>query len=231
MKKGDYLWLSVLGLIVLILIVPMTHNIFIMLTNDHPYIMGFVKVAILATMGELLAIRINSGKWLKPVGLTMRVAIWGLIGMSFVVVFEIFSAGVSSLLQKGLLPEFAGLKTLSFAFWTSTCMNFIFAPTMMTFHRITDTYLELGKGKLSSFLSVPLGKVVGAIDWSNMIGFVFIKTLPLFWVPAHTFTFWLPPEYRVLSAAFLSIALGAILAFAKRKGTKGESNMVTHVMS
>jgi len=30
-------------------------------------------------------------------------------------------------------------------------------------------------------------------------------------------TFLLPPEFRVLMAAFLSIALGGILAFAKRK--------------
>jgi hypothetical protein len=30
-------------------------------------------------------------------------------------------------------------------------------------------------------------------------------------------TFLLPPEYRVLMAALLSIALGAILAFAKKK--------------
>jgi hypothetical protein len=47
-----------------------------------------------------------------------------------------------------------------------------------------------------------------------------MKTIPLFWIPAHTITFSLPPEYRVLMASFLSIALGGILAFAKRRSPK-----------
>ena len=51
----------------------------------------------------------------------------------------------------------------------------------------------------------------------GFVSFVLMKTIPIFWIPAHTITFLLPSEYRVLSAAFLSIALGAILAFAKKK--------------
>ena len=47
---------------------------------------------------------------------------------------------------------------------------------------------------------------------------ILFRTIPLFWIPAHTFTFLLPPELRILFAAFLSVALGAILAFAKRRG-------------
>lgn len=218
MKKGDVLWFLTLSLVAAFLVVPQTHRIFVDLTKDYPYVMGFLKVALLATLGELLAIRIVQGKWVRPVGLWPKAVIWGGIGMSFVVVFEIFATGVSSLLEKGLLPGFSGkLAVLSFALWTSTCMNFIFAPTMMAFHRITDTYLELGNGKFSAFARVPLARVMQGIDWNNMVGFVFLKTLPIFWVPAHTITFLLPPEYRVLTAAFLSIALGAILAFAKGK--------------
>ncbi|MCX7905011.1 MAG: Mpv17/PMP22 family protein, partial [Caloramator sp.] len=49
------------------------------------------------------------------------------------------------------------------------------------------------------------------------ISFVVLKTIPFFWIPAHTITFLLPSEYRVLMASFLSIALGAILSLAKRK--------------
>jgi hypothetical protein len=59
--------------------------------------------------------------------------------------------------------------------------------------------------------------VVDKIDFYGFISFVVLKTIPIFWIPAHTVTFLLPPEYRVLMAAFLSIALGGILAFAKRK--------------
>jgi hypothetical protein len=48
-------------------------------------------------------------------------------------------------------------------------------------------------------------------------GFVFKKTIPFFWIPAHTITFLLPPELRVLFAAALGIVLGVILALASLK--------------
>jgi hypothetical protein len=44
-----------------------------------------------------------------------------------------------------------------------------------------------------------------------------MKTIPFFWIPAHTLTFLLPSEYRVLAAAMLSIALGLILTITKKK--------------
>ncbi|GFR35173.1 Mpv17/PMP22 family protein [Thermobrachium celere] len=86
----------------------------------------------------------------------------------------------------------------------------------MALHRITDTYIDLGQGKLSLILKTNLKDVVNKIDWYGYISFVVLKTIPFFWVPAHTITFLLPSEYRVLMASFLSIALGAILSIAKR---------------
>ena len=62
--------------------------------------------------------------------------------------------------------------------------------------------------------------MVKRINWDDFISFVLVKTIPIFWIPAHTITFLLPPEHRVLSAAFLSTALGGILAFAKKKNVK-----------
>ncbi|MFZ5944581.1 MAG: Mpv17/PMP22 family protein [Bacillota bacterium] len=217
MKKGDIIWLGTLGLIVLFLIVPTTHEIFISLTQNYSYLMGFVKVFILATMGELLALRIVTNEWKKPVGLLYRAIIWGFLGMSFVLIFDIFAGGVKLSMEKGLLP---GNSVFAFAFFTSSLMNIAFAPVMMAFHRITDTYIDLSYGKLSNISSVKLADVVRNIDWQGFISFVVIKTIPLFWIPAHTVTFLLPPEYRVLLASFLSIALGAILAFAKKTNTK-----------
>jgi hypothetical protein len=52
------------------------------------------------------------------------------------------------------------------------------------------------------------------LDWTTMWGFVFKKTIPLFWIPAQTINFMLPEEYRVLFAAFLSIVLGVLLSVA-----------------
>ena len=67
---------------------------------------------------------------------------------------------------------------------------------------------------------ISLPEVTDRIDWRGFIGFVVLKTIPFFWIPAHTVTFLLPPEYRILVAALLSIALGAILAYAKRKNNQ-----------
>jgi hypothetical protein len=82
-------------------------------------------------------------------------------------------------------------------------------------HRILDTYVDLAGGRLFKLSSVSLKAVVTHIDWHNLIEVVCFKLLVFFWIPAHTITFLLPTEYRLLYAASLSFALGVILAFAK----------------
>jgi len=181
-------------------------------TASHPFLIGFLKFAILATLGELLAHRIVAGAWTKPRGLAYRALVWGLIGMVIVLIFDIFASGVASALAKGLLP--GGGSRLAFAFFVSVTMNATFAPAMMLFHRATDTYIDLRHEHRGS--RVGIDDVVAAIDWHGFVSFVLLRTIPFFWIPAHTLTFMLPPEYRVLAAAMLSVALGAILAFAKR---------------
>ena len=213
LKKGDFYWLGGLLVFVAILVIPVTHEIFVKFSTEHAYLAGFIKFFILATMGELLAIRIVTADWSIPKGLPYRAFVWGFLGIVIVLIFNIFAAGIASVLTNGFLP--GGSSKFAFAFFVSFTMNLSFAPTMMTFHRITDTFIDLkyenkgGKVKLSD--------VVKRIDWDGFVSFVLIKTIPLFWIPAHTITFLLPPEYRVLMAAFLSIALGAILAFAKKR--------------
>lgn len=213
MNKKDFLWgLTLIGVIIF-LINSSTHNMFIKFNGGHPYIAGFIKFALLASLGDLLAARIVSKKWEKPSGLLFRAFIWGFLGMVIVLIFNIFAAGVTIAMDKGILP--GKNLTILFAFFTSAIMNSTFAPTMMAFHRCTDTYADLKFGKGEK--EVNLSLIVENIDWDGFVSFVVIKTIPFFWIPAHTITFLLPPEYRVLAAAFLSIALGAILSFAKRK--------------
>jgi len=227
LKKGsnfrNYLWFTIwfgaLFAVAFILLYPTTHTLFVTATKTHPYIMGFVKVAILATMGELMALRIVTGEWKRPVGLQYKAFIWGLLGVAFVLVFDIFATGVAGSMSKALLP-FSGNKAIDqvlFAFFTSALMNLIFAPTFMLFHRVTDTFIDLGNGRPSEIMKVKLRGVIAKIDFHGFISFVLIKTIPIFWIPAHTVTFMLAPEYRVLMASFLSIAMGGILAFAKRR--------------
>jgi hypothetical protein len=188
------------------------------LTIAHPYLMGFVKFAVLATIGELFAIRITAGRWKAPSGLIYRSIVWGALGMSIVLMFEIFFAGTASALSKGLL--YSSGKGAEQSIWqavfTSAIMNLTFAPTFMAFHRVTDTMIDMVCGEGKKMSDVSLAEVVHRIDWQGFISFVVLKTIPFFWIPAHALTFLLPPEYRVLVAAALSIALGAILAYAKR---------------
>lgn len=210
MKKGDILWGAALLAVVAFLAYGPTRELFEAATASQPYVMGFLKFAILATMGELLAVRIVKGEWEKPSGLAFRAFIWGFLGVVIVLIFKVFAGGVLFAQANGFLPT--GHKIL-FAFFTSALMNMTFAPTMMGFHRITDTYIDLKTANKPHDLS----SIVAEINWDGYVKFVLLKTIPIFWIPAHTITFLLPTQYQVLMAGFLSIALGAILAFAKRR--------------
>ena len=216
LNKGDYLWLLTFCGVSALLVIPATHRIFINGTQAHPYLLGFIKFMVLATLGELLAIRIVSGRWSRPHGMAYKSVLWGVFGMMIVLMFEIYLSGVGGAVKKELLfvgdGAFSAVLT---AFFISALMNLTFAPAFMAVHRMTDTYIDMrADGQSPNWR-----EVVAKIDWPCFIAFVVARTIPFFWIPAHTVTFLLPPEYRVLSAAYLSIALGAILSYARRKKT------------
>lgn len=216
------MWVGGLLAVIAFLTLPATHNVFVESSENHPLIMAFIKFFVLGTMGEVLGGRITAGEWKKPIGLFWRAVVWGVLGTIIAMAFIIFSTGVNALISDGLLPMFAdgsmGAKILT-AFFISAFMNAIFAPVMMGFHKLTDTYIDLSGGKIGNLSGVKLAEVVDTIDFQGLVGFVYFKTIPFFWIPAHTITFLMPPVYRVLIAAFLGIALGAILGFAKKKKT------------
>ena len=58
-----------------VLIIPATRGVFETLSAEHPYVMGFIKFALLATAGELIAVKMASGKFAKPAYLTTRIVI------------------------------------------------------------------------------------------------------------------------------------------------------------
>jgi len=211
MRKGDFFWVLGLLAIAAFLIAPKTNEFFIASTKSHPYILGFIKFAILATMGDLLSIRIVKGRYEKPIGLLPKMLIWGVIGIITAVYFPIFSSGVESMQSNGLL--FGANSALATAFLTSLTMNVVVGPFVMTFHNFSDTYIELRHIHLGSDVE----SVINAIHFQRVFRFLIFKTIPLFWIPVHTITFLLPQEYRVLMAAALSIVLGVILGFSKRK--------------
>lgn len=212
MKKGDYFWALALFLWVVILVVPATRTSFIAATNAYPYIGGFVKFSILATMGDLLGARILKGKWSIPKGLIYRALIWGIIGMMVTLVFTVFMGGAAAAQASNKLP-FKG-SSLAQAFFGSMIMNVTFGPMMMAFHRFTDLYIDTKYEKQSS--KVTMKELIEKNDWNSLVEFSWLKTCPFFWIPAHTVVFLLPEQYRVLVSAFLSIALGFLLALAKK---------------
>lgn len=212
MRKGDFVWGILLLGIVAFLYFPATNKIFVQLTRAHPYLMAFFKYFILATMGELLGRRIIFGRWSRPAGLWARMLVWGFIGMSIMLMFDIFAEGVARILEKGLLPGYGS--RLATAFWTSVVSVVGFGPAFMLFHRFTDTFIDMRFAPAGRSPSVQ--EMIRVIDWDNMISFVFLKTLPYFWIWANTITFLMPGEYRIISAAFMSICLGAILSAASK---------------
>ena len=100
----------------------------------------------------------------------------------------------------------------------SVMMNTFFAPVFMTFHKITDTHIAENGGSIKAlFRPIDMRRHIVELNWDRQWSFIFKKTIPLFWYPAHTITFMLPGEYRVLFAALLGVALGVILAIGARK--------------
>ena len=200
----------VLTAFILLLAIGPSREIFKAATAAHPFLMGFVKFALLATVGELIAIRLTKKAWSFPSGPGERALVWGFLGMVIALMFKVYSGGVTYIIQLGLVPSVTG--RLLPAFLCSLLMNVTFAPTMMIFHKITDTAISMrynGERELS------LKNIVANIDFKTLIGFTIAITIPFFWIPAHTISFLLPPEYQIIMAASLSIALGILLSLKK----------------
>ena len=205
---------AILAAFALVLIIPASREVFKRLSSEHPYIMGFIKFALLATVGEVLALRIRRKEWGLPVYAGWRLVIWGLIGIAITFMMKLYTNGVVSMMEKGLLPAPGEGFWREFlrAFFTAALMNLTFGPVFMAFHKCTDKYLEL---RAAGERKPGLAGVVNGIDWHGFISFTVLKTIPFFWIPAHTLTFLLPAEYQVIMAAALSIALGIILSLKK----------------
>ncbi len=209
--KKDYLTSFAVFLFTALLVFIVTRKYFLDFAGEYKLFGGFVKFFFLASIGDFIGIRIKTKEWKLPASILAKAIVWGLIGVSIVLMFKIFPVGVAALQTSGILP-FKGV-TLAFAILVSVLMNFTFAPTMMAFHRVSDSYLELKKVNKST----TIGDAIESINWRQFISFTVFKTIPLFWVPAHTITFLLPEEYRVIFAALLGIILGVILGLFKNE--------------
>lgn len=196
---------------------------------EHGMVMSFIKFAILATFGEAIGLRIRTGNYnYKGFGLLPRAIVWGVLGLTIKLAFVIFGAGTPAFLTYLGFKEAAtamqssmSIMKILVAFSISATMNIIYAPIMMTFHKITDTHILNNGGTVAGlFRPIKFGEIFANLNWNVQWNFVFKKTIPFFWIPAHTITFLLPAEFQVLFAAILGIVLGVLLAIASQKGTK-----------
>ena len=176
----------------------------------------------------MLSLRIREGVYLKKgFGLLPKLLVWGILGVVIASAMTIFKTGTVKLLDGGFhfngkaAEWFGGDLSWGKAFvalCVSVLMNTLFAPVFMTFHKITDIHIAETGGTLKGFFSSPLGigeALSRKINWDIQYGFVFAKTIPLFWYPAHTITFLLPGTLQVLFAAFLGVVLGVLLSIKK----------------
>ncbi|QWB99535.1 hypothetical protein KHQ88_05045 [Mycoplasmatota bacterium] len=227
MKKKDIILIFYILIIIALFVFESTRLYIETQTKNHPYILGFIKTSILATTGECIASRITSGKYFNKKGLIYKFIVWGFLGLGFVLMFNIYSKGVLDSIHNQLLPQLnqtGFINNLYQAFLISFIMNLTFAPAFMLLHRVTDTYIDLGQGQVKEMVKIPIHKITNEINWKNFFEFVLLKTIPFFWIPAHTITFLLPEHYRVLMAGFLSIALGLILTLSKIKSKQIQEN-------
>lgn len=194
---------------------------------SHGMVMSFLKFGILSTLGEMLGCRISTGKYVTPTfGVLPRMVVWGFLGMGINMAMIIFSKGTPMFMQyMGMTNAVEAFTTDGFSMdklWValavSVAMNTIFAPVFMTFHKVTDAHIAAHGGSLKALVTpIPMVERLGTLNWQAQWGFVFRKTIPFFWYPAHTITFLLPAEQRVLFAALLGIVLGVLLAVSVKK--------------
>lgn len=235
MKKQDIIFiLCAIAFFAPFFIFEPVYEAFLWATRHHPFAMSFVKFGILSTAGECIGMRIRTGSYApKGFGVVPRGITWGFLGMLISSAMTIFSSGVPVVLADlGLSPdgitylELISKSIIATQSWyhagaalaISVFMNCLFAPVFMVLHKVSDTHIMAGGGTLRGYFSkVHFSDIFVHLDWATIWSFLFKKTIPLFWIPAHTITFMLAPEYRVLFAALLGVMLGVFMSLATRK--------------
>ena len=225
MKRSDlYLCTGILLFFGMFFVFDGLYQWYVAFNRAHGMCTTFVKFALLATLGEVLALRIRTGQYaLRHFGLLPKAIVWGVLGLTVKLAFVVFATGVPAFLEyMGLHGAAASLhgpigpETIAVALAVSAVMNLFYAPLMMLTHRITDIHIGMHQGSIRALVSrIPVGQILGQqVNWQLQWRFVFCRTIFLFWIPAHTISFLLPPDYQTLFAAVLSVLLGLLLAFA-----------------
>ncbi|MBN2874117.1 MAG: hypothetical protein JXM71_03390 [Spirochaetales bacterium] len=165
--------------------------------SENVLFSAFIQFAILGSAGEALG-TIASKR--KPSGTPLewlaKALAWGILGILIKYAFTGYKGFLAILVDHGFLPSALVDVTVLRALSLSLLANSMFGPLLMVLHRTSDNLIAHTKGYAG------LEKSLATLAW--------------FWVPAHTVTFALPPDYQVGLAALWSVALGLIMGFTKR---------------
>ncbi len=172
-------------------------------TKAYPYPTGFVKFALLATFGECLKNRLVASRW-WPGQIVGRMMLWGAIGIWLSVAFPLIDGGVRAIVAEHLWPG-GPLMALWMSLWANIFVGY--GAFMMFTHYWLESMLTEGWVWPWEMLGRP-----GTARWGKIVVISYI-----YWIPAHVVTFLLPPVWRILFLAYVSISLGLILSFAAKK--------------
>ncbi len=232
MKKNDFVFILILIAIFLPFVLSEKAYDFLFdkqngMNAVFPLTTAFVKFFILATLGELLGIRIKTGSYFKKnFGIFPHAVVWGFLGIFIQMAFITFYSGSLGFVTKifaienphAIMEASLSWEKVLIALVISTLMNVMFAPVFMTIHKITDIHIQEHKGKFKSLITpINVEKIITTMNWRVQWNFVIKKTIPIFWIPAQAVNFCFPEEFRILNAAILGIVLGVILAIANLK--------------
>ena len=209
----------------IVLIIPYTRAAYQYLSSDMPFLLAFVNFSILASIGELIGLRISVNFWHIPSFFLARFVVWGLLGIMIMFIFNIFYGGIIASQQNGILP-FPDSQ-IATAFLTSAFMNTSFGPVLFAFRKVFETFLRLKsekKGKIS------MEEIANEVNWNRLFTFFWLKCCFLFYIPVHTVVFMLPYNLRIIISAFMSIVLGLIVAFFSRKKAGGAAFQATKLV-
>ena len=230
MKRTDFIVIAIIILCLLpFFLFDGVYDAYCAANQRFPLCLAFLKFGILATFGEMLGNRVKTGKYnYEGFGVAPKFVVWGFIGMWIALGMSIFRLGMPAFLERytvfngisaAMMGPMSWMKLFG-AFCISVSMN-AFAPVFFTVHKIFDLHIAENGGKLSCLLKpVAVQRHLSELDWGAHWGFVIKKTIPRFWIPAHTLTFCLPQDLQVLFAAFCGVVLGLLLAIASMMGKK-----------
>lgn len=168
-------------------------ELYVAWVRSNPLVSAAIHFAILGTLGEHIPLFIKKRRFTSrynPIQLVLTILGWALLGVVIKYGFAGMRGFVQALVDHGMLPALCG-DGVARGVAVSVATNLFFGPQMMFFHRIEENLI------LRHWNTEGLTRAWWTLIW--------------FWIPAHSITFSLPPDFQIGLAACWSVVLGFIM--------------------